>query len=56
MFSLFVLLLATLLCYHLRLPDPLPFKKSEKQLLLATQSAETGIDGLENAFGAAAGI
>ncbi len=26
------------LCYHLRLPDPLPFKNCEKQLILATQS------------------
>src|SRR6266487_6125375 len=28
-------------CYHLPLPNPLPAKKSEKQLLFAAQTAET---------------
>src|SRR5205807_425137 len=32
-------------CYHLRLPDPLPTEKCEKQLLLATQTAEMEILG-----------
>jgi len=30
-------------CHHLRLPDPLPTEKCERQMHLSTGTAETGI-------------